>query len=49
MSALAASQDRRAAVHAAASTRLLNEYTPAKLYGQLMNAFRAAGASSVEG
>jgi glycosyltransferase involved in cell wall biosynthesis len=45
MSRLAASADRRAAVQAGARARLISEYAPARLHGQLMNAFRTAGAS----
>jgi glycosyltransferase involved in cell wall biosynthesis len=45
MRELAASEERRAAVHAAAQARLVSEYTPSRLHDQLMHAFRAAGVS----
>jgi glycosyltransferase involved in cell wall biosynthesis len=45
MSALVTSAERRAALYAVASARLVEEYSPARMHRQLMEAFATAGVS----
>jgi glycosyltransferase involved in cell wall biosynthesis len=45
MSELLSSRERRASFYAAARAKLLEEYTPARMYRQLMEAFTTAGVS----
>lgn len=45
MGELAASEERRASVYAAAEGRLVSEYTPARMHRQIIDAFATAGVA----